>query len=103
MVVSQPSPSGHRGPNQSTQRWPVAPEPGLGAQGPDGRHAGTVSRFEEWARKKRELLTSVMEHAGLKRLVEPDFTVRAADTAGAAGALMSTDRDFIPKVLDIDP
>ena len=54
-----------------------------------------LSRFEEWARKKSELLTSVMEHAGLKRLVEPDFTVRAADTAGAAGALMSTDRDFI--------
>lgn len=39
-----------------------------------------LSRFEEWARKKRELLTSVMEHAGLKRLVEPDFTVRAADS-----------------------
>ena len=51
-----------------------------------------LSRFEEWARKKRELLISVMKHAGLKRLVEPDFTVRAADTTGAAGGPMSTDR-----------
>ncbi len=32
-------------------------------------------RFEERARKKRELVTSVMEQANLKRLMEPDFTV----------------------------
>ncbi len=34
-----------------------------------------LSRFEERARKKRELVTSVMEQAGLKKLTEPDFTV----------------------------
>ncbi len=34
-----------------------------------------LSRFEERARKKRELVTSVMEQADLKKLVEPDFTV----------------------------
>ncbi len=34
-----------------------------------------LSRFEERARKKRELVTSVMEQAGLKKLMEPDFTV----------------------------
>ncbi len=33
------------------------------------------SRFEERARKKRELVTSVMEQANLKRFTEPDFTV----------------------------
>ncbi len=33
------------------------------------------SRFDERARKKRELVTSVMEQAALKKLVEPDFTV----------------------------
>ncbi len=33
------------------------------------------SRFEERARKKRELVTSVMEQADLKKLMEPDFTV----------------------------
>ncbi len=34
-----------------------------------------LSRFEERARKKRELVTSVMEQADLKKLMEPDFTV----------------------------
>ncbi len=33
------------------------------------------ARFDERARKKRELVTSVMEQADLKKLVEPDFTV----------------------------
>ncbi len=33
------------------------------------------ARFDERARKKRELVTSVMEQAALKKLVEPDFTV----------------------------
>ncbi len=34
-----------------------------------------LSRLDERARKKRELVTSVMEQAGLKKLTEPDFTV----------------------------
>ncbi len=34
-----------------------------------------LSRFEKRARKKRELVTFVMEQAGLKKLTEPDFTV----------------------------
>ncbi len=33
------------------------------------------ARFEERARKKRELVCTVMEEADLKRLMEPDFTV----------------------------
>ncbi len=32
-------------------------------------------RFEERARKKRELVCTVMEEAELKKLTEPDFTV----------------------------
>ena len=32
-------------------------------------------RFEERARKKRELVCTVMEEAELKKLMEPDFTV----------------------------
>ncbi len=34
-----------------------------------------LSRFEARARKKRELVCTVMEQADLKKLVEPDFTV----------------------------
>ena len=33
------------------------------------------SRFEERARKKRELVTTVMEKAALKKITESDFTV----------------------------
>ena len=33
------------------------------------------ARFDERAHKKRGLVTSVMEQAALKKLVEPDFTV----------------------------
>ena len=33
-----------------------------------------LSRFEQRADKKRELVTSVMERANLKKLAEPDFT-----------------------------
>ncbi len=33
------------------------------------------SRFEKRARKKRELVCTVMEEADLKKLTEPDFTV----------------------------
>ena len=34
-----------------------------------------LARFEERARKKRELVTSVMEQADLKKITESDFTV----------------------------
>ncbi len=34
-----------------------------------------LSRFEDRARKKRELVTRVMEQADLRKLVEADFTV----------------------------
>ena len=34
-----------------------------------------LSRFDERARKKRELVTTVMEEAGMKRIMEPDLTV----------------------------
>ena len=34
-----------------------------------------LSRFEQRADKKRELVTSVMERANIKKLTEPDFTV----------------------------
>ncbi len=34
-----------------------------------------LSRIEERARKKRELVCTVMEEADLKKLTEPDFTV----------------------------
>jgi hypothetical protein len=34
-----------------------------------------LSRFEQRADKKRELVTSVMEQANIKKLAEPDFTV----------------------------
>jgi len=34
-----------------------------------------LSRFEQRADKKREVVTSVMERANIKKLAEPDFTV----------------------------
>jgi hypothetical protein len=34
-----------------------------------------LARFEQRADKKRDLVTSVMERANLKKLTEPDFTV----------------------------
>jgi hypothetical protein len=34
-----------------------------------------AGRFEERARKKRELVTSVMEQADLRKILAPDFTV----------------------------
>src|ERR1700731_4795801 len=34
-----------------------------------------LSRFEQRADKKREVVTSVMEQANMKKLAEPDFTV----------------------------
>jgi Siphovirus Gp157 len=35
---------------------------------------GRLSRFEQRADKKREVVTSVMERANIKKLAEPDFT-----------------------------
>jgi hypothetical protein len=39
-----------------------------------------AGRIEERARKKRELVCSVMERADLKKLMEPDFTVSLRPT-----------------------
>ncbi len=51
------------------------------------------SRFEERARKKRELVCTVMEETGLKKLVEPDFTVSLRP---ARAPLMIIDEEAIP-------
>ncbi len=51
------------------------------------------SRFEERARKKRELVCTVMEEAELKKLTEPDFTVSLRP---ARAPLMIIDEDAIP-------
>ncbi len=53
-----------------------------------------LSRLEERARKKRELVTSVMERADLKKLTEPDLTVSLRP---ARAPLMLTDEDIIPE------
>ncbi len=50
-------------------------------------------RFEERARKKRELVCTVMEEAELKKLTEPDFTVSLRP---ARAPLMIIDEDAIP-------
>ncbi len=50
-------------------------------------------RFEDRARKKRELVCSVMEEAELKKLTEPDFTVSLRP---ARAPLMIIDEDAIP-------
>ena len=50
-------------------------------------------RFEERARKKRELVCTVMEEAELKRLTEPDFTVSLRP---ARAPLMIIDEEAIP-------
>ncbi len=50
-------------------------------------------RFEERARKKRELVCTVMEEADLKKLMEPDFTVSLRP---ARAPLMIIDEDAIP-------
>jgi hypothetical protein len=50
-------------------------------------------RFEERARKKRELVCSVMEEADLKKLMEPDFTVSLRP---ARAPLMIIDEAAIP-------
>ncbi len=51
------------------------------------------SRFEERARKKRDLVTSVMEEADLKKLMEPDFTVSLRPSRPP---LMIIDEEAIP-------
>ena len=51
------------------------------------------SRFEARARKKRELVCTVMEEAELKKLMEPDFTVSLRP---ARAPLMITDEAAIP-------
>ncbi len=51
------------------------------------------SRFEERARKKRELVCTVMEEADLKKLTEPDFTVSLRP---ARAPLMIIDEAAIP-------
>ncbi len=51
------------------------------------------SRFEERARKKRELVCTVMEEADLKKLTEPDFTVSLRPTRAP---LMIIDEAAIP-------
>jgi hypothetical protein len=53
-----------------------------------------LSRLEERARKKRELVTSVMERADLKKLTEPDFTVSLRP---ARAPLVVTDEEVIPE------
>jgi len=50
-------------------------------------------RFEERARKKRELVCTVMEEAELKKLMEPDFTVSLRP---ARAPLMIIDEAAIP-------
>ncbi len=50
-------------------------------------------RFEERARKKRELVCTVMEEADLKKLTEPDFTVSLRP---ARAPLMIIDEEAIP-------
>ncbi len=51
------------------------------------------SRFEERARKKRELVCTVMEEAELRKLTEPDFTVSLRP---ARAPLMIIDEAAIP-------
>ncbi len=50
-------------------------------------------RFEERARKKRELVCTVMEEADLNKLTEPDFTVSLRP---ARAPLMVIDEEAIP-------
>ncbi len=52
-----------------------------------------LSRIEERARKKRELVTSVMERADLKKLPEPDLTVSLRPSRAP---LVVTDEETIP-------
>ncbi len=51
------------------------------------------ARFEDRARKKRDLVCTVMEEAELKKLMEPDFTVSLRP---ARAPLMIIDEEAIP-------
>jgi len=53
-----------------------------------------LGRLEERARKKRELVTQVMEEADLRKLTEPDFTVSLRP---ARPPLMVIDETAIPR------
>lgn len=53
-----------------------------------------LSRIEERAGKKRELVTSVMERADIKKLAEPDFT---ASIRPSTPAVVVTDEGQIPQ------
>jgi hypothetical protein len=52
-----------------------------------------LSRIEALAEKKRELVTSAMEQAGIRKLTEPDFTVSLRATRPP---LVLTKEDEIP-------
>jgi hypothetical protein len=52
-----------------------------------------MGRFEERVRKKRELVAEVMEQAGLRKLVEPDFTVSLRP---ARSPLVIIDEESVP-------
>ncbi len=52
-----------------------------------------LSRIEERARKKRDLVCSVMERADLKKLTEPDLTVSLRPSRAP---LVVTDEEAIP-------
>ena len=54
-----------------------------------------ASRIEERARKKRELVVSVMERADLRKLAEPDFTV---SWRPSRAPLVVTEEEAIPGV-----
>jgi len=53
-----------------------------------------AGRIEERARKKRELVTSVMERADLKKLMQPDLTVSLRPTRPP---LAVVDEEAVPK------
>jgi len=53
-----------------------------------------LSRIEERARKKRDLVCSVMERADLKKLTEPDLTVSLRPSRAP---LVVTDEEAIPE------
>ncbi len=53
-----------------------------------------LARLEQCADKKKEVVTSVMERAGLKKLTEPDFTVSLRSTQPA---LVLVDEREIPQ------
>ncbi len=53
-----------------------------------------LTRFEERARKKRDLVTSVMEQADLRKIMEPDLTVSLRPSRSP---LMIIDEAAIPR------